>query len=82
MTDLYEKRFAGCITRLVMMCQQPSAASAALSMVTDDAFIDPNCQLLVSATRSAIAEHGNSTSVANFYPVILSRWQRKTIIDG
>ena len=71
MSDIYEKRFTGCVTRLVMMCREPSAASAALSLVPDDAFVDPNCQLLVAATRAAIAEHGNATSVANFYPVIL-----------
>lgn len=66
--SIFEERFAGCITRLVMMCQEPSAASAALSQVDDDAFIDPTCQFIVAATRQAIAEHGNQTNVVNFYP--------------
>ena len=66
--SIFEERFAGCITRLVMMCQEPSAASAALSQVEDDAFMDPTCQFIVAATRQAIAEHGNQTNVVNFYP--------------
>ena len=69
--SIYEERFAGCITRLVMMCREPSAASAALSQVADDAFIDPTCQFIVTATRQAIAEHGNQTNVVNFYPVAI-----------
>ena len=69
--SIYEERFAGCITRLVMMCREPSAASAALSQVADDAFLDPRCQLIVAATRQAIAENGNKTNVVNFYPVAI-----------
>ena len=69
--SIYEERFTACVTRLLLVCQQPSAASAALSQVEDDAFFDPQLQFLVSGTRQAIAEHGNRTNTINLYPVLI-----------
>lgn len=69
--SIYEERFTACVTRLVLMCQQPSAASAALSQVDDDAFFDPQCQFIVSGTRQAIAEHGSKTNTISLYPVFI-----------
>ncbi len=69
--SIYEERFTACVTRLVLVCQQPSAASAALSQVNDDAFFDPQLQFLVSGTRQAIAEHGNRTNTISLYPVLI-----------
>lgn len=53
------------------MCQQPSAASAALSQVEDDAFFNPEMQFLVSGTRKAIEVHGNKTNTISLYPVFI-----------
>ena len=69
--SIYEERFAACVTRLVLMCQQPSAASAALSQVEDDAFFNPEMQFLVSGTRKAIEVHGNKTNTISLYPVFI-----------
>ena len=69
--SIYEERFTACVTRLLLMCQQPSAASAALSQVQDDAFFDPKMQFLISGTRKAISEHGSKTNTINLYPVFI-----------
>ena len=48
------------------MCQQPSAASAALSQVEDDAFFNPEMQFLVS-TRELLRFTATKRNTVSLY---------------